>query len=184
MNFSKPVNSTRFRFSLLTLLGGIAVAAVGCAAMSQPSYLWTSLVWTVVTIMLASAVVAAFATVGETRCFWASFSFFGCGYMVLTLAPWFDDHTGELIASRHALDVLGRQLGYGVSDHSETTGIWANFGYAQAQPGTINGPIAPVQKTYVYYYLLFLIAGHSLIALMVATGGGLLGRYCYARRKE
>ena len=168
------------QFSLLKVLWIVAFIAFCCATLVKPSYYWTSIVWTAAMTILAVSVVAAFARRGESRCFWASFAIFGWGYMVLSLAPWFDGHTGELLATRHVLDSLGHRLGYLVPDHSEMPGIWDSFHYAQAQHG-LYVPPTPTAVSYVHYQL-FLVSGQSLISLALALGGGYLGRFFYITR--
>jgi hypothetical protein len=94
--------------------------------------------------------------------------------MALTLGPWFDDNTGELLLTRLLLDSIGLQLGYYVPDHTAIPGIWVNLPHAQGQPPSRD----------VFHYALFLVSGHSLIAIMVALGAGFLGRVLYASRER
>jgi hypothetical protein len=164
----------RLQFSLLGVMGIVAFVACACASLASPSFLWTSIVWTTAVAILAISVVAAVARHGESRCFWASFALFGWGYMALTLGPWFDDNTGELLPTRLMLDSIGRGLGYPVPDHTQIPGIWLNLPYAQGQPPSRD----------VFHYVLFLVSGHSLIAIMVALGGGFLGRVLYGSRER
>jgi hypothetical protein len=162
----------RLQFSLLGIMGIVAFVALAFASLIRPSYLWISIVWTAAIGFLAISVVAAVARRGESRCFWASFALFGWGYMALTLGPWFEDRTGELLATRLLLDSIGHRLGYTVPDHSGLPGIWVNLPYAQGQPPS-RDPI---------HYCLFLVSGHSLLAIMMAFGGGCLGRLlCVSR---
>ena len=162
----------RLQFSLLGVMGIIAFVAFACASLASPSFLWTSIVWTTAVAILAISVVAAVARHGESRCFWASFALFGWGYMALTLGPWFEDNTGELLPTRLMLDSIGLRLGFDVPDHTQIPGIWLNLPYAQGQP--------PARD--LFHYVLFLVSGHSLIAIMVALGGGFLGRVLYVPR--
>jgi hypothetical protein len=153
-------------------MGIVAFFAVGCASLVRPSYAWTGIVWTTAVAILALSVVAAVSRSGESRCFWASFALCGWGYMALTLGPWFDDNTGELLATRLLLDSIGHALGYTVPSHPELPGIWLNLPYAQAQPPSLD----------VFHFCLFLVSGHSLFALMIAVGGGCLGRFFHRPR--
>ena len=164
----------RLQFSLLGVMGIVAFVAFACASLASPSFFWTSIVWTTAVAILAISVVAAIARHGESRCFWASFALVGWGYMALTLGPWFDDNTGELLPTRLLLDSIGLRLGYFVPDHTEIPGIWVNLPYAQGQ--------SPSRD--VFHYVLFLVSGHSLIAIMVALGAGFLGRVLYVSRER
>jgi hypothetical protein len=155
-------------------MGLVAFVAFACASLARPSFLWTSIVWTTAVAILAISIVATVARHGESRCFWASFALFGCGYMALTLGPWFDDNTGELLPTRLLLDSIGLQLGYFVPDHTQIPGIWVHLPYAQGQPPSHD----------VFHFVLFLVSGHSLIAIMLALGGGFLGRVLYVARER
>src|SRR5262249_53380740 len=135
-----------------------------------------SIVWTTAVSILAISIVATVARHGESRCFWASFALFGWGYMTLTLGPWFDDNTGELLPTRLLLDSIALRLGYSVPEHTTIPGIWVNLPYAQDQPS-----VAPRD---LFHYVLFLVSGHSLIAILVALGGGFLGRVLYVSRER
>jgi hypothetical protein len=93
--------------------------------------------------------------------------------MALTLGPWFEDHTGQLLATRLLLDTIADQLGFEVPAHSKEKGIWWGLAYAQGQP--------PARD--LYHFFLFVVSGHSLIALAMAFGGGCLGRSFYVSRE-
>ena len=49
----------RLQFSLRSLLGFVAVAAISCEALVRPSFLWASAIWTVAMGLLAVAVIGA-----------------------------------------------------------------------------------------------------------------------------
>jgi hypothetical protein len=72
------------------------------------------------------------------------------------------------------LDSIGDRLGYIIPEHAQIPGIWVNLPYAQGQP--------PIRD--LFHYVLFLVSGHSLIAIMVALGGGFLGRVLYVPRER
>jgi hypothetical protein len=74
------------RYSLGALLGAVLVASVGCAALVNPTPLWSQIVFTAVVVWLLSATVAA--VVGRPRPFAAGFAIFGWGYLLLTSGGW------------------------------------------------------------------------------------------------
>jgi hypothetical protein len=165
----------RLQFSLFSAMILVACVAVGCVALVRPTYLWASLTWSLTMAILALAIVVALARRGRSRCFWASFALLGWGYLVLTLAPGLDDHTGELLITRPLLDWLGSRLGHAVPDPTMVPGIWTNLPFAQ--------PPAP-GSTSPFGYFAYLVSGHCLIALLVGIGGGSLGSLLYDDREE
>ncbi len=161
----------RFQFSLRLLFGFITIAGIGCAALANPSYIWAGVILTIALGMLAMAGVGAACCYGSCRAFCLGAVIFGSGYMILTLAPWFDDATGELLPSRMLLDYLGTALGHDVSNPETMPGIWRNL------PHSRDGRIGS------YVYLTYLMIGHSLISLVLALIGGCLGGLLHARSK-
>ena len=72
----------RFRISLASLLGIVAVIAMGLAGMVSASSLWTTAAATVTPRLLLSAVLAARLLTGIDRAFWAGFALFGWSYLL------------------------------------------------------------------------------------------------------
>lgn len=72
-----------WRFSLLTLLGLIAVVAVACAALTNPTPLWACVVETGVLAMLTYGVLASVFQREVRRAFWIGLSIVGWGYVLL-----------------------------------------------------------------------------------------------------
>ncbi len=150
------------QLSIRAVFAVTAFIAVACAALAKPSFLWASALWTLTMAVLAMGLVAIACRRDRSRIFWMGFSLFGWGHMILTLAPWFDDNTGEFILTRQLLDLAGHALGHDVAEITTMPGIWRNLPYASTPGG--------------YTYLTYLVAGQSLFTLLVATVGGFATR--------
>ena len=61
------------RFSILSLLGLVAFAAVGCAALAQTSFIWAAFVTSLAAVSLCIALVAAIMLRGRQQAFWIGF---------------------------------------------------------------------------------------------------------------
>jgi hypothetical protein len=159
------------RFSLLSLFGAVTFASLGCLALViTPSYVWASVAWTVTIAILAGCLVGCFFGTKQSRAYCAGFTLLGFGHMILFLAPWFDDHTGELLATRHIVDYVGRKMGHNVPDHTNVPGIWLNLSHAEYGSNSSS------------LYLAYVVTGQSLMTLVVALLGGLIGRW-FARQR-
>lgn len=159
------------QFSIRSLLWLLTFLALSCALLAKPSFFAAGVVWSVSMAVLAMAVVAAVARRGDWRAFWATFAFIGWGHMILALAPWFDDHTGELILSRQLLDALGHVLGHDVADIRTMPGVWRNLSYAHDS-----------NPTSASDYLTYVVVGQSIITLLLACIAGLFGKFLFATR--
>jgi hypothetical protein len=78
----------RLRISMASLLGFIAVLALGLAGMKSASSLWTTAASTVTLAMLLGSILAAWQLAGVDRAFWAAFALFGWTYLVLVNWDW------------------------------------------------------------------------------------------------
>jgi hypothetical protein len=100
----------RFRFSLLTLFGFVAVVAVACAALVRPSPFWLMVVSSATLALLFYAVLAAVYGRSTKRAFWTGFAVVAWGYVALEWAaavglPFFmptDSVTNRLESIVHA----------------------------------------------------------------------------------
>src|SRR5262245_46740229 len=90
----------RFRISLATLLGLIALIALGLAGMTSGSRLWTAVAATLTLAVLLTAILAAFLLAGSERPFWVGFALFGWTYLLLVNWDWIGGQFGhDLTAS-------------------------------------------------------------------------------------
>jgi hypothetical protein len=159
------------RFTLLSLFGAVTFAAVAGASIAKPSYLWVGIVWTLTTAILGGATLGCFFANGRSRGLCAGFALFGWAHMVLALAPWFDHHTGEVLLTRQVVDYIGVKAGHNVYDYQIMPGIWEALELAQS-------------GTDAHTYLSFVIISQSLMTLVVALLGGLVGRYLARQRPD
>jgi hypothetical protein len=157
------------RYSLLSLFGLLAFCGVTFGALAAASYLLASLFFSVTLAVLCGAAVAAAVATGSQRAFWLAFFVFGLSHLILTLAPWFDDHTGEFLLSRHFLDFLGSLMKQKVADHATMPGIWLNL------------PYAATGASATFRFLTFLVIGQSAISLGIGWLSGAVASYLYRR---
>lgn len=76
------------RFSLRSLLGGVAFAAVACAALISASPLWASGLWTVTVAALLAAIPLAIFRDGRRHAFALGFLSFGWLYLGILVWPY------------------------------------------------------------------------------------------------
>ena len=128
----------RFRISLASLLGIVAVIAMGLAGMVSASSLWTTAAATVCLAVLLSAVLAARLLTGIDRAFWAGFALFGWSYLLLVNWDWVGGQ-------------FGHDLTAGLSDIAES--MFADV----AIPGPPQSPaIAPAGRPAVGFNIQYL----------------------------
>lgn len=156
----------RFRYSLAHLCGVLTFAAVGAAALANPTLLWIATVWSVTLAILAVGILAVVYNRSARRAFGSGFCLFGWGRLVLVFAPWFEQTTGELSLGRQLLDVLGRQAGHDAINAGMMPGIWDKVMHQPA-----------------YSHLAFVAIGQLLLTLMLAYTGGCVARWLYVRRE-
>ena len=142
------------RFSILTLLGLVAVAAVGCMALMNASQLWGYLAYTVAFVVLWLAVVAAAYQVGSKRAYCGGFA--TCG-----LASLYTDGIAD--NGYLATHLLASYL-YSVTLGAAKEGIYAAHGLNQ----------------FNYFRSIF----HCLFSIAFAFLGGVTARYFYLSRQK
>jgi hypothetical protein len=194
------------KFSLLTLLGAVAIAAVGCAALANPGQTSAMAVVTGAIVLLLSAVLAAIYCKAAVRAFWLGFAICGWSYLLLVwvclereLTP---DPNGRILATAWILDKLAdatiepQALLY--SPYADTaprspdaTRYAAPSNPYAARPGRQPASAVPV-PTYQGYsafpgtpemsaWRCLLQIGHTLWALLFGFAGGVLG--CHLHRR-
>jgi hypothetical protein len=75
------------QFSLITLAGIVAFAAVACCSLVYASSAWSASLYTAAIVFLAVATLAAVYRRGPQRAFWAGAAFCGWLYLLLVLGP-------------------------------------------------------------------------------------------------
>ncbi len=79
------------RFSLLMLLGIVALAAVNIAALRTGDWFWCRLLFTLTLTVHLAAILGAVYRRGSVRAFWIGFALFGWTYLLLANVPMFRD---------------------------------------------------------------------------------------------
>jgi hypothetical protein len=146
------------RFGLSSLCATVAVFALGCAALTRPTAIWTSFVFTATSVVLTLAILQAPYSGGAMRAFHLGFAL--CGWLYL-----FD----SLVLSNTPLHpvlltaiVLDRSVPYVIPDV-----------FTRDQSGQING----VNLGSRYSITDYSIIGHCLWAMLSALAGGLVTVY-------
>ncbi|MEX2121209.1 MAG: hypothetical protein WD847_16570 [Pirellulales bacterium] len=156
------------KFSLLTLLGAVAVAAVGCAALSHPVQGSAMAVFTAAILLLFGAVLAAICCGAAARLFWLGFAILGWGYLLLVwvcLENELEPNTdGRILATTWGLDELAE---------------------ATLEPWNLEeGGRVYIHRKVIAAWRCLLQIGHTLWALVFAFVGGVLARWLYVRRER
>ena len=167
----------RFRFSLLTLMALVAIAA---AALANASELWASAAFTVTIAVLSASVLGIlFARSQSNRVFCTGLAVIGWIYLVMAFTPWFRSSgnpgppplvTTKLLdlAQQSAVDSSAGQASQNANDGP----IIVYLSQIQTpQPAT------PSRKH-------FQQVGHSLLALVLGFVGGVVARWLHGRRQK
>lgn len=178
----------RPRYSIAGLSGFIAAAALGLAALSRPSCLWASVMFSLLLICLTVACFGVVFRRGHKRTFWGGFLACGSLYSVLSLAPWFDSHVGHRLFTTAILDLIYPKMpllqstaGSGGDPWKLWTGEPPDYSYAHPRFGyTVGGTDSFMNHRASFIVSTtdaFLIIGHSLFGILFAVAGGSLARH-------
>src|SRR5262249_29168198 len=102
--------SRTVRFSIAGLMGAVVVAAIGLAAVRDPSETWAVVILLSTCGALALAVVGVVSRVGTERAWWLGFALFGWGYLTLAFWSW-QDYRWQRLPTLVWLETVGRKLG-------------------------------------------------------------------------
>ncbi len=143
------------RTSIAGLMGAVLVASLGLTGMRTGSAIWAGTTFLVTCAVLSLAVVGAVCRTGAGRAWWLGFAVFGWGYLVLVFRGWnsaanWNLPTVPLLGWLIPKPPLPGGMGGGMGG-----GFGGGFGFSN--------PVDAYSQ-----------AGHCLIALLVATLGGLL----------
>jgi len=155
------------RFSLKTILAVVTLAAVGCAALANPTGLWASVVFSGTLLVFFCATVAAFSRRAAIP-----FAVFGWGYLALILLPAEADKTivPHLITSKGLVEL-------------------ESWWYSPPQP-TRDLAIAPGGPVLAFFIeptwnsSPFQRIGHCLFALIFAALAAMVAGWLAARRNR
>jgi hypothetical protein len=152
------------------LFGVIAFCGVTLGALAEASYFLAGVFFSLAVTVLCGAAVAAALTSGADRAFWLAFAVFGWLHLIITMGPWLDDYTGEMLPSRYFLDWLGSVMRQNVVDHLTMPGIWKNLPYASRGTG--------------YRFLTFVVIGQSALSVGIGWISGIVAVYLVERDKR
>jgi hypothetical protein len=93
------------RLTIRRLLLVIVYCGVGFAALHSPSWLWASVLFSIMVGALAAITLAAVYRRGERRAFWAGFAFCGWLYLVLSTYPWLSSNQNPFIITSALVDL-------------------------------------------------------------------------------
>lgn len=101
------------RVTILGLMIGVGLVAVGIAALRTADELWQATAVSLTLAMLAIAGLGAFQRRGRERAWWAGFAAFGWGYVLLTQGPWFVEQIEPRLLTTYFL----RSVSFRATDH-------------------------------------------------------------------
>jgi len=175
----------RPQFSIAGLLLFVLAAAIAFAALARPSCFAASAMFSLLLLCLTVALIGVIYRRGYRRAFWAGFLTCGSLYTVLSLAPWFEYHVGSRLVTTAILDIIYPKippLYHPVEPDAEPWEGWTGpppdwreahprHGFTTSSSEEFFGRRATfLVKTTDE----FLLIGHSLFAILAATGGGVL----------
>jgi hypothetical protein len=143
------------RTSIAGLMGIVLVASLGLTALRSGSAIWSGTTFLVTCGVLALAVVGAVCRTGAGRAWWLGFAIFGWGYFVLVFWGYASAENWNLPTVPVLTWLMPRPTRPG--------GMGGGMGGGFAGIGFATNPVDAYSQ-----------AGHCLIALLVATLGGLL----------
>jgi hypothetical protein len=143
------------RLSIAGLMAIVLVAAVGLAALRNPSPAWASTLFLVTCGVLGLAIVGAIYRVGVERAWWLGFCVFGMGYMAVIGF----NRSGFLYPQMPTSHLL--------------IALWPVLGHPDRLVTRAANGLAP--------HHLYMQIGHALWALLAALLGGTLARIFLAR---
>jgi hypothetical protein len=199
------------RFSLRTLAAVVTIIGLACAALINASPWISSLSWTATVLALALATVAAVLSTSRRRGFWTGFAIVGWVFTFITVSPILGHLPSSLITTallESAASVMPQAQG--TTDlpltpvYTPTTSYYVKPGPGYRSPSTSSmptynppppaTPLPPAIATYpvttytpyvapvaTRFRESFIHIGQALWVLLLALGGGLLGRFIVAR---
>jgi hypothetical protein len=100
------------RFSISSIMGLILIIAVGVAALRNADEIWAGIILMVALGMGGVAILGVLHSRGRDRAWWAGFTIFAWGYLVLAFGPWFAVQIRPRLATTLLLDYLHSTPGY------------------------------------------------------------------------
>jgi hypothetical protein len=100
----------RMRVTIAGSMGLVALAAVGMAALTNPTRLAASLVFSLDLIVFVAAGFAAFCLRGRGRTVCGGFAACGTIYLLLSLGPWSEEWSARHLATTAIIDLAYSEL--------------------------------------------------------------------------
>jgi len=159
------------RFSLCSLFAAVAVVALGCMALANPSNTWMSITFSAAVALLFFAVLACLFGRFSARAFWGGFAVVGWGYLWAQGSLPFDvkNYNNEAqeydpFITTRLLCLLAEAKGPGWPENADS-------------PYTIN-------DIDLYTRFRFTCIGQSLWAIVLGFIGGVVGHILYVKRQR
>jgi len=162
----KPLTAGRtgfFQFSLGTLFLTTTWVAMVCIGLNTKTRLWPDIIGLVTLLALLTAVLVAIYGQGQSRAFAVGFAMFGFAFLLCLHR--FDGYAPQLLA-RNSADALFRAM---------YKAEWSPIASALAARQSATKRLAETRARFVE-----IIQGASI--MLVATLGGILARYLFARK--
>jgi hypothetical protein len=143
----------------------VVVCGFSIAALRASSALWASVTMTLAVGLFLTAVLGAAFRRGQARAFWAGFALFGWSYLIVVFGPWFRTEVAPHLVTTPILEYVEvhiKQLPPGAVPYHNSYYIGA-----VRTPWSYLGPRNGEE---------YMRTGHSLVGLLVALIGGILGR--------
>jgi hypothetical protein len=158
------------RFSIAGLMGVVLVAAIGLAALRNPTELWDGVMFLLTCGVLMLSVVGVVCRGGAERAWWLGFALFGWGYLTLAFSC-----PHELLPR-----LLSTVLLQHVTPRMDEPGMMRGGGFRSVplllQFGAIGGGFGGGPNVGLSPWRI----GHCLWTLMAAVLGGTLARLLFA----
>jgi hypothetical protein len=181
------------RFTIAGLMLAVLAVAVGFAALRNATPAWAGAMLLLTLGLLGLAVLGVVYRRGARRAWWLGFALFGGGYVLLTFAPWADEHVRPTLPTAMLIDALHERL----HPREPTVTDAAVLAYLEAVRSAPTSVVVPGGTTpggTTASAISFLSAGtgasatpepfrrvgHCLWALLAACVGGAAGRLFYA----
>jgi hypothetical protein len=172
----------RIQFSLRTLLLFFIPVALAIAALVNANFYWANATLTVTLACLGASIIGWIWCLGRASAFWSGFTIFGCGYAILTFAPWFDEHIGINLISFQILEKSAGLAGHQpVIDPKVPSSVWEARQWCKEAELSKDQKISVMRPALHYFDYLFI--GHCLFTLLSGLLGGFIGRWFYSRRE-
>jgi hypothetical protein len=161
------------RFSLATLFLVMAVVAVGCAALANPSQAWAEVIVAVVLLLLFAGLVAALIVQGPLRVFVIGFATVGWLYFLLTFA--------DAVNLRDRL-ITTRPLNVMFTAQMRSSGDWPQSGYMDPFGRELAPPLYEPLSDDPFGAASFVAPremqdiGHALWAMLLGCAGGIFAQ--------